>query len=162
MKQTNINTLVVQSLQFLPILVLVYEMIYPAPALAFSNQLAGQGLVFTQTLNNASDLGKTIPLREGLILRVTASAYTSDPDLTDASPFITASGTRTRYGIIATNILPIGTRVRIGSEVFTVEDRMNSRYDQSLFLDIWMPTRQEAVSFGVQTISAQIESLPGK
>ena len=161
MKQTNIHTIVVQLVQFIPITILAFEMLYPAPALAFSNQVAGPGLIFIQTINNVSDLGTTIPLKKGLLLRVKASAYTSDPSMTDASPTITASGTTARHGVIATNILPLFTKLKIGSEVFTVEDRMNSRYDQAMFLDIWMPTKQDALNFGIQTIDAQIESLPG-
>ncbi|HSX24438.1 MAG TPA: hypothetical protein VLG69_00515 [Candidatus Andersenbacteria bacterium] len=161
MKHTNINTFIVQAIQFLPILVLLFEMLDPAPALAFSNQVTGPDLIFIQTVSNISDLGTRIPLKKGLLLRITASAYTSSSELTDSSPYTTASGTRTRYGIIATNILPMFTKVKIGSEVFTVEDRMNSRYDQSLFLDIWLPTEQAAINFGVRTIDAQIVALPG-
>ncbi len=162
MKQTNINTFIVQIAQFLPILILVFEMIDPAPALAFSNQLSGSKLLFNQAVTESSDLETRIPLTTGLMLRVTASAYTSDPGLTDASPSTTASGTHARYGIIATNILPLFTTVRIGSEVFTVEDRMNSRYDHSMSIDIWMPTVQEATSFGIRTMDIEIQSLPGK
>lgn len=159
MKQTNINTIVVQLLQCIPILLFVSEMAYPAPALAFSNELATQDLVFQQTITTAPDLG-AIPLRNGLLLQVLATAYTSQSNLTDASPFITATGETAHDGIIATNILPFHTKVIINSKVFTVEDRMNSRYDHTMSIDIWMPTFEEAQTFGVRQVYAKIESLP--
>lgn len=159
MKHTNINTIIVQALQFIPVLVLVTELAYPGPALAFSSQLSTQGLVFEQVISNASDLQEITPLRNGLTLHIWATAYTSEASLTDASPFITANGTTAHEGIIATNILPMHTKVRIGSDVYTVEDRMNSRYDHVMMLDIWMPTLQQAQAFGVRQVYAKIESL---
>src|SRR3989344_3213041 len=61
-----------------------------------------------------------------------ATAYSSTPDQTDDTPFITAKGTTVRDGIIAANFLPFGTRIKIpdiyGDKIFVVEDRMNRRY----------------------------------
>lgn len=89
---------------------------------------------------------------------VPITAYSSTPDQTDDTPFITASGTRTRDGVIAANFLPIGTKVRIptvyGEKVFVVEDRMNSRYWKRM--DIWMATRSEALRFGLRTLPVEI------
>jgi 3D (Asp-Asp-Asp) domain-containing protein len=83
-------------------------------------------------------------------VRVPITAYTSEVGETDASPFITASGTRVRDGIVAANFLPIGTKVKIpqlfGDKVFTVEDRMNKRYGAAM--DIWMNDRMSARKFG--------------
>src|SRR5438128_8379875 len=45
-------------------------------------------------------------------MTVRATAYSSTRDQTDASPFVTASGTRVRDGIIAINGLKFGTKVR--------------------------------------------------
>ncbi len=61
----------------------------------------------------------------------------------DSSPFITASGLKTTYGIIAMNTLPLGTKVRIkelGNQVFLVADRLNSRYKTNI-VDLWLPER---------------------
>lgn len=89
---------------------------------------------------------------------VPITAYSSTPDQTDSTPFITASGTRVRDGVIAANFLPIGTKVKIptmyGEKVFVVEDRMNSRY--WLKMDIWMPTRAEALQFGLRTLPIEV------
>ncbi|OGL67072.1 hypothetical protein A2856_00875 [Candidatus Uhrbacteria bacterium RIFCSPHIGHO2_01_FULL_63_20] len=83
-------------------------------------------------------------------VRVPITAYNSDPWQTDDTPFITASGTHVRDGIVAANFLPIGTKVRIpalfGDKEFVVEDRMNARYAQAM--DIWMEDRQAARQFG--------------
>jgi 3D (Asp-Asp-Asp) domain-containing protein len=160
MKHTNIHTIIVQSAQILPTLLLVFEMIYPAPALAFSSTISGNGLTFEQTITLASDLLKPNILQKGLALKMLATAYTSTSNQTDASPFTTASGATVHEGIIATNILPIHTKIRVGSQIYTVEDRMNSRYNQAMIIDIWMPSLEQAQAFGIRTIYAKIESLP--
>lgn len=91
-------------------------------------------------------------------MQVTATAYNSDPAQTDDTPFITASGTQTRPGVLAANFLPIGTLVKIpdyfGDQVFVVEDRMNPRYDKRI--DIWMEDNGEARQFGVRTVAIEV------
>lgn len=81
---------------------------------------------------------------------VIVTGYSSDPMETDDTPFITASGTFVREGIIAANFLPFGTKVKIpalfGEEIFVVEDRMNPR--KKYQVDIWFPTKEEAIHFG--------------
>ena len=89
---------------------------------------------------------------------VSATAYSSTPDQTDDSPFITAWNTRVRDGIVAANFLPFGTKIKIpdiyGNKIFVVEDRMNRRYWHKV--DIWFPDRQSALEFGLRTIKIQI------
>ncbi|MDX1608444.1 MAG: hypothetical protein R3251_04500 [Candidatus Spechtbacterales bacterium] len=89
---------------------------------------------------------------------VPITAYSSTPDQTDSTPFTTASGTRVRDGIVAANFLPIGTKIKIpeyyGDKVFVVEDRMNARYWQKV--DIWMPTKGEALSFGLRNTYIEV------
>ncbi len=74
------------------------------------------------------------------------------------NPRVTASGTTTREGIVATNMFEFGTRIRIpsiyGERVFTVEDRMSPRYTNTV--DIFVPTRSEAVSFGTQRAYVEV------
>lgn len=90
--------------------------------------------------------------------QVTAVAYSPTVDQNDASPCITASGTVVRKGVVATNFLPIGTRLKIGNEFYTVEDRMNAKYNGKKIIDIWHPTTKEALAFGKQNL--EIEVLP--
>ena len=77
--------------------------------------------------------------------------YSGDPN-------VTASGTRTREGIVATNFLPFGTKIRIpslfGDRVFTVEDRMSSRFNNTV--DILVSSRSEAIRFGVKNTYIEI------
>ena len=91
-------------------------------------------------------------------MTVTATAYTSEVWQTDSTPFITASGTTVRHGVIATNFLPIGAKVKIpdyyGDQIFLVEDRMNARYYYRV--DIWMEDITEARQFGVRNIDIEI------
>jgi 3D (Asp-Asp-Asp) domain-containing protein len=85
-----------------------------------------------------------------LTMRITA--YASVPDETDSTPFITADGTHVAAGIVASNILPFGTKIEIpalfGNEIFTVHDRMSPRIKNTI--DIWMPTVQQALYFGAE------------
>lgn len=86
------------------------------------------------------------------------TAYSSTPDQTDATPFITANGTYVHDGIIAANWLKFGTRVRIpdmfGDKVFIVADRMNPRFDDRM--DIWMSGRNEAMNFGLRRLTIEV------
>lgn len=79
------------------------------------------------------------------------TAYSSSPDETDDDPFITASGSLTRDGVAATNILPFGTKIQIpslfGNKIFTIEDRMHQR--KTNFIDIWMESKEKALQFGI-------------
>ena len=84
-------------------------------------------------------------------LSAIVTAYSSTPDQTDSSPFTTANGEHVRDGGIANNCLDFGQEVIVKSKVYTVNDRMNSRYDCRYF-DIWFPTRQEALNFGKQRL----------
>ncbi len=88
---------------------------------------------------------------ERSIVRVWVTAYSSTPEETDDTPFITASGKTVHDGIVATNFLPMGTKVQIpeyfGNKVFVVEDRMHPR--KINFVDVWMATKHDARHFGI-------------
>ncbi len=92
-------------------------------------------------------------------IKVVITAYSSTPDQTDDTPFITASGKHVRAGIIANNMLSLGTKVRIpklyGDQIFVVEDRMNKK-KSDYHIDIWMPTKPMAVNFGVKTTEIEV------
>lgn len=91
-------------------------------------------------------------------MKVTVTAYSSTPDQTDSTPFITANGTHVHDGIIAANFLPFGTKVRFpdysGDKIYTVEDRMHPRFANRA--DIWFTTRQQAVVFGKRTLQLEV------
>ncbi|MDA1335127.1 MAG: hypothetical protein O2794_03915 [bacterium] len=84
---------------------------------------------------------------------VTVTAYTSRREETDDSPHTTASGTKTRCGVVAMNGYKIGTRVRFpnlfGDKTFVVEDRKHRRY-ASNWADIWFPSLRDALKFGIK------------
>ncbi|NQV00811.1 MAG: 3D domain-containing protein [Parcubacteria group bacterium] len=89
---------------------------------------------------------------------VITTAYSSTSDQTDSTPFITASGTNVRDGIVACNFLKFGTRVRFpelyGDKIFIVEDRMAAKNNHKI--DIWFSTRWEAKQFGVKQIKVEV------
>jgi 3D (Asp-Asp-Asp) domain-containing protein len=93
--------------------------------------------------------------RENMVI----TAYSSTPEQTDSTPFITASGCYVEDGIIANNMLPFGTKIRIpelyGNKVFEVQDRLNSRKGGD-HIDIWFPSYQEAKEFGAKKTYIEI------
>jgi 3D (Asp-Asp-Asp) domain-containing protein len=86
-------------------------------------------------------------------MEVIATAYSSTVWETDDTPFITASGETVKDGVIANNLLPFSTKVKIpelyGDKIFVVEDRMH--YLKSPYqIDLWFPSHDEATDFGVK------------
>lgn len=133
--------------------------------LATDIQPAKTGLHIIQNSSLASIASPTVATKEvgfaSLRFReliVSATAYSSTPDQTDDSPFITARNTHVREGIVAANFLPFGTKIKIpdiyGDRIFIVEDRMNRRYWHKI--DIWFPDRQSALEFGLKTVKIQV------
>ena len=94
-------------------------------------------------------------------IRVVVTAYSSTPEQTDDTPFITASGTKVREGIVAANFLPMGTKIKLpdiyGDKIFVVEDRMHPR--KKYMVDIWFASYTEAKEFGARR--TYIEVLEG-
>ncbi len=103
------------------------------------------------TINRDALIGVNEPLPPKT-MKVVLTAYSSTPDQTDDTPFITASNTRVRDGIVAANFLAFGTKVKIpslfGDKVFTVEDRMAKKHGDKM--DIWFSERYLAKNFGVK------------
>src|SRR3989339_21845 len=92
--------------------------------------------------------------------QIVATAFNSLEGQTDSTPWITASGTRCREGVIASNFLPMGTKVLIegfGNQVFTVEDRMNKRYYKKI--DIWFRHYNDARKFGIKKIKYHVVKM---
>jgi len=126
-----------------------------------TNLVQGQGSEKSYSLeNNALALFSEKEDRDGdnsqktySKIKVIVTAYSSTEWQTDDTPFITANGSEVRDGIVANNMLPFGTEIKLpelyGNKVFTVEDRMHSRKSKYQ-IDIWFPTLEEAKAFGVK------------
>ncbi len=105
-------------------------------------------------------------------LVVRSTAYNSLPRQTDSTPFITATGTRVRFGTVALSRdllrqFPYGTRVSLedlsgrydallGGRTFVVEDTMHARMVNTV--DVWMSTQSQALAWGHRDI--RITALP--
>lgn len=92
-------------------------------------------------------------------IRMIVTAYSSTPDQTDSTPFITASGKYVTEGFVANNMLPFGTRIRIpelyGNRIFVVEDRMHRRKGV-YHADIWFPEYEQAKEFGAKLVNIEV------
>ncbi|MDR9391476.1 MAG: hypothetical protein RI554_05555 [Trueperaceae bacterium] len=112
-------------------------------------------------------------------LRVRATGYNSLPEQTDATPDVTATGTSTRFGVVAvsrdllSDDLPYGSLVRLtdlGSArgggagyfqslldrhgPFVVEDTMHARKTNQL--DVWFEDYASAVAWGVRNVEVTV------
>lgn len=132
----------------------------PAPAKPAPRPAVRQG---PTTRNN---MPARAPRSTGRSVILRSTAYNSIPNQTDSTPFITATGTRTRVGVVAMSrdmlrVFPYGTRVRIeyangrghpylNGRIFVVEDTMHPRKRGQV--DVWMPSRRQALQWGVQTV----------
>lgn len=108
-----------------------------------------------------------------------ATGYNSHESQTDASPFVTATGARTSFGVVAVSRdllggdLPYGSLVRIrdlgnyhtgrgagafqgllDGHLFIVEDTMHPRKTNQL--DIWFESYSQAVSWGVRKVEVEL------
>ena len=117
------------------------------------------------TTSNASYVAKATNEAQKVVktIKVVVTAYSSSWDETTGIPgvagTVTASGKNVSPEIIANNMLPFGTKVRIpelyGDKVFIVGDRMAS-YKSNYHIDLWMPSKALAVNFGVKTANIEI------
>jgi 3D (Asp-Asp-Asp) domain-containing protein len=101
---------------------------------------------------------ETPEVKQNKEMVVEVTAYSSTPDQTDDTPFITANGKLVYDGVLAANFLPFGTRIKIpelyGDKIFVVEDRMHKRFQNRI--DIWFPDRQSALEFGYRELKVEI------
>ena len=92
-------------------------------------------------------------------LNVVVTAYSSTIGQTDDTPLITASGKGVKDGVVANNILPFGTKIRMpelyGDKIFVVEDRMSWK-KSNYHVDVWFPSYSEALNFGAKKTYIEI------
>ena len=113
-----------------------------------------------------------------MVITAKSTAYNSHPSQTDSTPFVTATGARTRFGVVALSRdllrqIPYGSIVRIedlgnwgngrgrgtynrmlAGVNFIVEDTMNARKRNTV--DVWMPSRRGAIQWGARQIRVTV------
>jgi 3D (Asp-Asp-Asp) domain-containing protein len=101
------------------------------------------------------------PEKKSIKILAIVTAYSSTPWETDEDPHITASGKIVKDGIVANNLLPFGTKIKIpeifGDKIFVVEDRMSFEKGNYQF-DVWFEDYFEALKFGAK--KTYVEILP--
>ncbi len=102
------------------------------------------------TLQNNTLFGTDYQIKRKI--KVVVTAYSSTPEETDDTPFITATGNRVRDGIVATNMLPFGTKIVMPEvfrdKIFVVDDRMAAH--KKYMVDVWFPSKEQAKHFGAK------------
>lgn len=113
-------------------------------------------------------------------LEVRATGYNSMASQTDGNPHVTATGTRTRFGVLAVSRdlldqdVPYGSLVRLrdlgsfyegrnagrfqtildSQDLFVVEDTMHAR--KSNQVDVWFSDYASAVNWGVRRVQVEV------
>ena len=125
---------------------------------AIGGEVSNQAIEEAKNADGEGRLERAKDISPRRVIYVTITAYSSTPDQTDDSPFVTANGTWVHDGTMAANFLSFGTKVRLpdysGDKVYVIEDRMNQRYTYRA--DIWMETREAAKQFGIRTLKMEI------
>ena len=75
---------------------------------------------------------------------VKTSAYTAGDDFTEG--VIMANGEKVHEGSVAYNDAPLGTKILLDGEVYTVKDRVA----KDGVVDIYMDSYEEAIKYGVK------------
>lgn len=111
-------------------------------------------------------------LEEKNVIRAEVTSYAPlDPDAVEGmcysgDPSITATGTTVRYGVAAADFskLPAGTVLEIpGYGIAVVEDTGSAlRKHDGYAIDVFMPTREEALAWGRQHLDVKILYMPEK
>ena len=82
-------------------------------------------------------------------IKAIVTGYSSSPEETDDTPFITANGTRVRLGIIACpRNISFGSFAEIDKKIYDCEDRMAKKNEGKF--DIWFESKIEALEYGKQ------------
>lgn len=146
------------------LVILVFEFSLPHKLLASeilpadSNSLGPVVLSLRDTNPDNDNVIPYFTKEPKLVRYITITAYSSTVDQCDDTPFITANGKTVYDGLAAANFLKFGTQVKIpeyfGEKVFTVNDRMNAKHNDRI--DIWMPTREQAIQFGARYLKVEI------
>jgi len=109
--------------------------------------------------NTVSPILNLNPPRKIIKVLGLITGYSSTPQETDDTPFLTASGKKVRDGIVANNFLPFGTKIKIpkifGDKIFVVEDRMK-RGKSKYHFDVWFENSLEAKNFGAKITLVEI------
>ena len=111
-----------------------------------------------QELETRTDeLEKKLKEIQGRKITVIATAYTSSRRECDDTPFITASGKKVFWGVIAADPkFPFGTKIYIPyfKKTFIVLDRGGAIKGNRI--DIWMANRKDAIKFGKKKLTAYV------
>ncbi len=130
----------------------------PFPAV-ITTSLAGRAMAITQGNSLLAISTPSINAPAVATMKVIITGYSSTVEQTDDSPFTTASGKTVEDGIVANNLLPFGSKIRIpevfGDKIFTVEDRMNQRKGY-YHVDIWFSEYEQAKNFGAKISDIEI------
>ncbi len=123
---------------------------------------------------NTFPVAEDKPVKKTMAVRL--SFYSSDPNQTDSTPCIPADGSdlciMAQEGLtdaIAANFLPLGTTVRFKDtvidgvmfpeKIFTVRDRMNTRYNGTRYVDVYIAVLGEDGKVDAKASRARAKEL---
>jgi len=118
-------------------------------SIGLEKKIRDSEVVIKELEKKIKELEKEIKEIKSGMVEVWATAYTSSRKECDSTPFITASGKKVFWGVIAMDKrFKFGTKVYIPyfQKVFVVLDRGSAIKGNRI--DIWMSNRNDALKFG--------------
>lgn len=114
-------------------------------------------LPYTIKFERSTVVSQEIPVVILETMTASVSAYTSRAAETDDTPFYTANGEHVYDGGAACpSRYKFGTTLRINGKLYTCNDRMNKRYRQGNYFDIWMAEYGDAIEHGRRSLTVEI------
>lgn len=111
----------------------------------------------TPNISSGEPAPITVQIHTREVIVATITAYSSSPEQTDDTPYLTASGERVHSGGIACpNRYPFGTLVEIDGKMYYCNDRMGPKYENENRFDIWMETESAARVWGKKKTTVTI------
>lgn len=127
------------------------------PAIAKSDEQTEPTPIYFMALQEKGQMSSLAPEKTiaRMSLNATITGYSAEVAQTDDTPTITANGDRVYSGGIACpSKFPFGTRLLIGGNEYTCNDRMNKRFPDRF--DIFFESRAEAIHFGFKTMKVLV------
>lgn len=120
--------------------------------------LAGySGYIILEERSTVTYVREVEPEPAHILVNATITAYSSSPDETDDTPFLTASGNLVKHGTLACpSKYKFGTNILIEGKKYTCEDRMNKRFRNTERFDIWVGSKEDAYKWGKRELTIKV------
>ena len=97
-------------------------------------------------------------VKESKVMEISAYSELDSCHYPTKDGCLTASGKVAEVGMVATNLYPFGTKLRINGQIYTVEDRISKRFNDrvDIYQGYGQRAHDQAIEFGIQHLEVEI------